>query len=276
MDEALRSAAARFAAVSDTPRLDAELLLAHALGLNREALLLGPRDRAVPAAFAALVERRAAGEPIAYIIGTRDFWTITLAVTPAVLIPRADSETLIEAAVAHFAGTTGPHRILDLGTGSGALLLAALDQWREASGLGVDRSAGALAVAAGNAERLGMAGRATFVESDWAEGIEEQFDLILCNPPYVATGASLGAGVVEYEPAGALFAGAEGLDDYRRLAPMMRRLIGSGGLACIEIGADQADSAGALFAAHGLSVALRHDLGGRPRCLMLRRDEGIL
>ena len=121
--EALNRAAARLASVSDTPRLDAELLLAHAVGITREELLLRG-IAAVPPGFAALVDRRARHEPIAYIIGRRDFWTIDLEVTPAVLIPRADSETLIEAAVGHFAGTAGPARVLDLGTGSGALLLA--------------------------------------------------------------------------------------------------------------------------------------------------------
>jgi release factor glutamine methyltransferase len=134
---AAAEAAQRLASVSDTPMLDAELLLAHALGIEREQLLLTPRP-AAPHEFEQLIARRLAGEPVAYIVGRRAFWTIELDVTPDVLIPRPDSETLLDAAVAHFQGTAGPQRILDLGTGSGAMLLAALDQWPAATGLGID------------------------------------------------------------------------------------------------------------------------------------------
>ncbi|WP_298670478.1 peptide chain release factor N(5)-glutamine methyltransferase [uncultured Sphingomonas sp.] len=263
---ALSEAAARFA-FSATPRLDAELLLAHALGITRERLLLTLGDHRAPPTFAMLVDRRAAHEPIAYITGTRAFWTIDLAVAPGVLIPRADSETLIEAAVDHFAGTAGPKRVLDLGTGSGALLLAALDQWPEATGIGLDASPDALAVARGNAARLAP-GRATIAEGGW-EGTGEAFDLILCNPPYIANGATLPPEVAEYEPASALFAGIDGLDDYRRLAPLLRRQLAPGGIACIEIGFDQGDSAAALFRASGFAVTLRRDLAGHQRCLVI-------
>lgn len=265
---ALGEAARAFESISDTPRLDAELLMAHALGVSREAMLLSPPNE-LPDGFASLVKRRAAGQPIAYIVGRRGFWTIELEVGPGVLIPRPDSETLIEAAVAHFAGSTGPRRVLDLGSGSGALLLAALDQWREASGLGIDRSEAALRQARSNAERLGMAGRAAFRSGDWAEGIAERFDLVLCNPPYVAVGAELGCGVAEHEPAEALFAGVDGLDDYRRIAPMIAGLLAPAGLAAIEIGFDQADSAAALFLRAGLKSACVQDLGGRARALIL-------
>ena len=265
---ALGEAARAFESISDTPRLDAELLMAHALGVSREAMLLSPPND-VPDGFASLVKRRAAGQPIAYIVGRRGFWTIELEVGPGVLIPRPDSETLIEAAVAHFAGSAGPRRVLDLGSGSGALLLAALDQWREASGLGIDRSEAALRQARSNAERLGMAGRATFQSGDWAEAIAERFDLVLCNPPYVAVGAELGRGVAEHEPAEALFAGVDGLDDYRRLAPMIAGLLAPAGLAAIEIGFDQAASAAALFLRAGLKSACVQDLGGRARALIL-------
>jgi release factor glutamine methyltransferase len=262
---ALRVAVERLAPVSDTPRLDAELLLAHALGISRNELLLRQRDLTVPASFAALLERRLSGEPIAYITGTRDFWTISLHVTPDVLIPRPDTETLIEAAVDHF-GASAPATILDLGTGSGALLLAALDQWPGARGIGIDISPAALAVAQANADRLGMRARAEFRIGDWAEGLDGPFDLILINPPYIARDAAL-AGDVLREPEGALFAGAEGLDDYRRIAPMLPRLIGAGGMAAIEIGYDQGQSVAALLAEQGLGVALRRDLAGHDRCL---------
>lgn len=263
----LRAAAARLAPASDSPRLDAELLLAHALGVAREDMILRQRDLAAPPGFDALVERRLAGEPVAYIVGARDFWTLTLHVTPAVLIPRPDSETLIEAAIDHF-GDTAPATVLDLGTGSGALLLAALDQWRGARGLGVDASADALAVARGNAERLGMADRADFTVGDWGAGLTGQFDLILINPPYIAASAMLPRDVLHHEPHEALFAGAEGLDDYRRIAPQLPGLLGAGGIAVLEIGFDQRESVTALLRAAGLTVGARLDLAGRDRCLI--------
>ncbi|CAA9520513.1 MAG: Peptide chain release factor N(5)-glutamine methyltransferase [uncultured Sphingomonadaceae bacterium] len=268
--EALAVAAERLRPVSDTPRLDAELLAAHAIGVTREALLMGGLDGDAPASLAPLLDRRAAGEPVAYITGRQDFWTLSLAVTPDVLIPRADSETLIEAAVARLRGRP-PSRILDLGTGSGALLLAALDHWPDATGLGVDVSPGALAVAAGNAEALGLAGRAAFRLGDWTAGIDERFDLILCNPPYVEDGARLAHGVVGFEPHGALFAGANGLDCYRLLASRLDGVAAPGAIACVEIGAGQAASAGALFTACGWMSETFRDLAGRDRCLMLER-----
>lgn len=255
---------------SDTPRLDAELLMAAALGIGRDRLILeDPRGEAPPAFFD-FVERRRAGEPIAYITGRRAFWTIDLEVGPGALVPRPDSETLIAAAVEHFAGTPGPKHILDLGTGPGTLLLAALDEWPEALGLGIDASETALAYARRNAGQLGMARRAELRLGNWADGIAERFDLILCNPPYVADDAETGPGVVEYEPPEALFAGPEGLDDYRRLAPQIARLLAPGGLAAIEIGFDQADSVSGLFVDQGLSASVASDLGGRPRAILIR------
>jgi release factor glutamine methyltransferase len=264
----LADAARRLGRVSTTPLLDAELLLAHALGVDREQLLLRPPSQ-IPAEFEPLLERRLAGEPIAYILGRRAFWTIELEVTPDVLIPRPDSETLLDAAVAHFADRVGPARILDLGTGSGALLLAALDQWSDATGLGIDSSSSALAVARRNAERLDQADRADFRVGDWANGIAECFDLVLCNPPYVATGAALDPGVAEHEPRSALFAGEDGLAAMRRIAPQLPRLLEPAGLAAIEIGFDQADSAAALLARDGLCARLARDLAGRPRAVLL-------
>lgn len=264
--EALRDAAARFG-FSATPRLDAELLLAHALGIDRQALLLD-LDRPVPATFAALVERRAAHEPIAYITGRRGFWTIDLLVGSGVLVPRADSETLLEAAVAHFAEARGPARVLDLGTGPGTLLLAALDQWPDAHGLGIDRSERAAHYFRRNVVALGMGERARFAFGDWATGIEGRFDLILCNPPYVTTGEALPPEVAAHEPAEALFAGADGLNDYRVIAEQLPRLLAPGGVACVEIGWTQGAAVRALFAAQGLAVQVRRDLGGRDRCMV--------
>lgn len=265
--QALADAAARFD-FSATPRLDAELLLAHALGLSRERLLLTLADHAVPPAYADLVDRRARQEPVAYLTGTRAFWTIDLAVGPGALVPRADSETLIEAAVGHFAGTAGARRVLDLGTGPGTLLFAALAEWPGATGLGVDASPAALGWASANRRARGMEARAELREGDWAAGIDERFDLVLANPPYIAADAALPDEVARFEPASALFAGAEGLDDYRRIAPVLPRLLLPGGVACIEIGFDQAAAVSALLRDAGLAVAVRQDLGGRDRCLV--------
>jgi release factor glutamine methyltransferase len=264
---AIAHAARDLADISPTPRLDAELLMAHAMAITREALLLGRLDDAAPEAFAGLLARRLAHEPIAYLTGSRAFWTIELAVGPGVLVPRADSETLIEAAVAHF-GTRPPATVLDLGTGPGTLLLAALDQWRGATGLGVDASTDALAYAERNARDLGMADRARFHLGDWAAGVTGPFDLILANPPYIGTHEPLPREVGEHEPAGALFAGADGLDAYRRIVPQLASLLAPGGAAIIEIGATQADAVSGLLVAAGFAVARRHDLAGHPRALI--------
>jgi release factor glutamine methyltransferase len=243
-------AAKRLSTVSDTPDLDAKIL--------REAA----RDEAE---FAEFIARRLTHEPVAYITGTRGFWTIDVDVAPGVLIPRPDSETLIEAAVAHF-GVEGPKRVLDLGTGSGALLLAALDQWPDATGVGVDASDAALAIAQPNADRIAPA-RAEMRLGNWTAGIDEQFDLVLCNPPYVEEDAELDRQVRAWEPASALFAGPDGLDAYRILAPQLAQVMG--GIACIEIGYTQRAAVTALFENEGFSVTCRQDLGGRDRCLIL-------
>jgi release factor glutamine methyltransferase len=244
--------------------------MAHALGVEREKLLLADKDREAPAAFQALVARREAGEPVAYIIGRRGFWTIELEVGPGVLVPRPDSESLIEAALSHF-GAEGPKRILDLGTGPGTLLLAALDQWPRATGLGVDASRAALDYARGNAGRLGLSARAEFRQGDWGKGIEERFDLILCNPPYVETGAELPRDVADWEPPEALFAAEDGLSEYRRLVGEIPRLLAPAGLACLELGAGQRDEVARLFDGAGLTLSSRKDLNSIERCLLLSR-----
>jgi len=268
---AVDDAARQLGETSDTARLDAELLMAEALHIDRDRLILAPPDRVVPKRFWTMVKRRSAGEPVAYITGRRAFWNIDLHVGPGVLVPRPDSEVLIASAIEHFDGSAGPKRILDLGTGPGTLLLAALDVWPDSTGLGVDVSRKALSYAAANARRLGFEGRLKFKLGNWAEGVKEQFDLILCNPPYVAEGAELGPGVREYEPDEALFAGETGLDAYAVLAPQLPRLLAEGGLAAIEIGHDQAEPVSALLSQEGLKSRVAYDLADRPRAVLLTK-----
>jgi release factor glutamine methyltransferase len=242
--------------------------MAHALGVTRNDLLLRHLDDPAPDSFESLLQRRLAHEPIAYIIGSRAFWTIELQVGPGALIPRPDSETLIETAIDYF-DERAPATILDLGTGPGTLLLAALDQWPEARGLGVDASEPALDYARANAGRLGMAHRAEFRIGDWTKGLEGHFDLILANPPYIGTIEQLPPEVRDHEPASALFAGSDGLDDYRRILPELSRLLAPGGAAVLEIGWTQAKAVSALALQHGLLPAVYNDLGDRPRAVLL-------
>lgn len=273
--ESLRTAANLLSATSDTPRLDAELLMAHALGVERQALLLDPGRYEVPDHYANLVATRMAHTPMAYIVGYRDFWTIRIEVGPGVLIPRPDSETLVEACldIARREREEGwPSRVLDLGTGPGTLLLAVLSEFPEATGVGVDASDFALAYARDNAEQLGMADRSEFRSGDWGAGIDGPFDLILCNPPYIGDGEMLLPDVADHEPAEALFAGADGLDDYRRIVPDLPRLLAPRGIAVLEIGASQHISVRELAEAAGFDVACRKDLGGRDRALILSRS----
>jgi release factor glutamine methyltransferase len=266
---ALAEAARQLDENSDTARLDSELLMAEALHIDRDKLILAPPNREVPDRFWQMVERRKAGEPVAYITGRRAFWNIELHVGPGVLVPRPDSEVLIASAIEHFEGAPGPKRILDLGTGPGTLLLAALDVFPDATGLGIDVSRQTMSYAAANARRLEFEPRVKFKLGNWAEGISETFDLILCNPPYVAEGAELGAGVREFEPDEALFAGAEGLDAYRELAPQLPRLLNKGGLAAVEIGHDQAEAVAAVLARDGLQARVAQDLANHDRALLL-------
>lgn len=274
--EAIRAATERLGAQSDSARLDAELLMAQALGVSRSDLFLRHMRDPEPPGFAALVARRAGHEPVAYIRGCQEFFGLSLRVSPAVLIPRADSETLVAAALA---ARPDAARVLDCGIGSGALLLAVLHELPQASGVGIDRSQAALAVARTNAEQLGLMARARIVAADWhqpgwAEGLGGPFDLILANPPYVETEAALMPDVAAYEPPGALFAGPDGLADYRVLVPQLPALLAEGGVALVEIGHTQAAAVRAIGAAAGLAGVLHHDLGGRPRVLEFKKALG--
>jgi len=269
ISRALAEAARRLSETSDTARLDAELLMAEALHIDRDRLILGPPDRSVPKRFWVMIDRRAEGEPVAYITGRRAFWNIDLHVGPGVLVPRPDSEVLIASAIEHFGRENGPKRILDLGTGPGTLLLAALDVWPASTGVGIDVSRRAMSYAAANARRLGFESRVQLMLGNWANGIDELFDLILCNPPYIAEGAQLGRGVQKYEPNEALFAGAHGLDAYRALAPELPRLLAPGGLAAVEIGPDQAEVVTAMLSSPNLKALVANDLADRPRAVLL-------
>ena len=261
------------AAGIEEPRREARLLLSHATQLDGAALL-----RTLPLAYPApgyddCIARRARREPLAYILGHQPFWTLDLLVSPDTLIPRADSETLIEAALAAFPHRK-PGRVLDLGTGTGCLLLAALSEFPQAWGVGVDLSEAALAIARQNARAAQLDRRAAFVCSDWASALQGQFDLILCNPPYIDTQAIPGLmpDVACYEPGLALDGGGDGLACYRTVIAAMPALLGRGGVAILELGAGQAGAVAAIAQAAGLQPAPpRQDLGGIDRALPVRQ-----
>lgn len=277
---ALRALAAEFRTAGlATPELDARALLLHTAGLTIEALLAEP-DRPLSAeaaaALAAAGERRLAGEPVARLTGTKEFWGLPLRLAAATLVPRPETETVVEAALAALGpgAPARPLRLLDLGTGSGAILLALLVELPLAWGLGIDRAEAALAVARDNAARLGLGGRAAFVAGDWAAAIRGQFHLVVANPPYVATAdiATLAPEVAAHDPALALDGGAEGLDAYRAIARAAPALLAPGGHLVVELGAGQEAAVAALMAAAGLAAEgpARADLAGIPRALSLR------
>lgn len=265
------------AAGTDSPRLEVRLLLAHALGVTPTNLLRDPQT-VVPAPaearFHALLARRAAREPLAFILGHREFWSLDLAVSPATLIPRPDSETLIQAARAAYAAPPSPRRILDLGTGTGCLLLAALTEFTSAFGIGVDRIPDAARLAARNAARLGLAHRAAFLCGDWATALDARFDLILCNPPYIPTCELRGLmpEVTQHEPCSALDGGADGLGAYNLILPTLPRLLTRDGVAVLELGAGQSRPVIVLAERAGLAASVQNDLAGVARALVVRID----
>ena len=266
--DTLRAAAATLTAAGiDDAALEARWLMAHALGQPSNAPL--DRRAATPENFAALLARRLTREPLAFIIGRQGFWTLDLEVSPATLIPRADSEALIEAALAH---AKQPGRILDLGTGTGCLLLACLAEFAQAFGVGVDLNPNAAALAARNAVGNGLGGRAVFLAGSWAAALTGRFDLVLSNPPYIVADeiAGLMPEVSQYEPARALDGGTDGLDAYRAICAALPGLLSPDGLAILELGAGQEGDVVAIARRNGLArVACRADLGGIPRALVL-------
>jgi len=278
--DARRALTRMFAAAGlDTPALDARILVGHALGVDHAALL-GAAERALDAQererIAALATRRLAREPVARIVETKEFWGLALRVTPAVLVPRPETETLVATALAvvdRAGSRTRPLRIADLGTGSGALLLALLSELPNTYGVGTDLSTAALTVARDNAARLGLATRAAFVACDFADALADRFDLIVANPPYVASAevTQLPPEVRDHDPLLALDGGPDGLRAYRELAADAPRLIGAGGHLILEVGAQQADKVVSLFAREQpLDVTSTPDLAGTPRALHIR------
>lgn len=268
--EALRHGAALLEAAGvDSPRLDARLLLSFATGLSRETLLRDTLQTIDPMRYHAFLARRAAREPLALILGRQEFWSLDFEVSAATLIPRADSETVVQAAIAALPERGRVLRVLDLGTGTGCLLLAALTEFPAAWGLGIDRSAEAATLAARNAAALGLAGRAAFLCSDWDDALSGQFDLVLSNPPYIPTAdiAGLMPEVALHEPGRALDGGMDGLTAYRHILAALPRLLAPGGAAVLEIGVGQAALVAELA---GGPVVFYSDLAGIPRAAVVR------
>jgi release factor glutamine methyltransferase len=257
--------------------LDTRLLLRHALGIDATELLARPDepvDAQGGAALAALVARRLAHEPMARILGEWEFWGLPFGLSPDTLVPRPDTETVVATALDLFPVSDGPIRIADFGTGSGCILVALLVERPAASGLGVDRSHAALRTARQNALLNGVGDRARFLAANWGDALNGAFDLIVSNPPYIATRVvgTLDPEVREHDPVRALDGGPEGLDAYRDIMRDAPRLLAPGGRIILEIGYDQAEAVMALAGARGLEiVTLRHDLGGHHRCIALKR-----
>lgn len=261
---------------SDTPVLDARLLLQAAAGISREDLILGT-DRILTGeqltCFETFVSRRERHEPVSRILGQREFYGRAFRVTPDTLDPRPDTETLIEAALAVMPRGA---RLLDLGTGTGAIAITLLAERPEATGLATDLSTAALAVARENAGRLGVADRLALAEGNWFDPVAGVFDIILSNPPYIPAGdiAGLGPEVRNFDPGLALSGGIDGLDPYRMIASCAAAHLAAGGHVLVEIGAGQAEDVVAIFARAGFRTAARHrDLGGHERCLAFNRVE---
>ena len=252
---------------------EARRLLELALGADQRRLATSSDAPVVWADYALLLDRRAAHEPMAFIRGEREFWDFTFEVSRATLIPRPDSETLVHAALAACDDPDAPYRILDLGTGTGCLLLSVLGERRAAFGVGVDLAPEAAALAGRNARRLGLSDRAVFLCGDWAQALNDRFDLVLANPPYIARDEMVGLmpDVASWEPALALDGGADGLDAYRAIMPALPGLLRRGGAAVLEVGDRQAAAVMALGQAAGLAASIRTDLANVQRVVVLTR-----
>jgi len=258
-------------------RLDARLLVAHVLNVSATTVFAHP-ERPLSAEEEDLLgqaaRRRQRREPMSHILGRREFWSLPFKVTADTLDPRPDTETLVEAALSVLPDRQAALRLLDFGTGTGCILLALLSELPQATGVGIDVSPAALAVARENAKSLGLSHRAGFVLGDWGRGIDQTFDLILANPPYIPEGDidGLEAEVAMFEPRDALAGGEDGLDCYRALAPDVARLLNPGGIAALEVGQGQADAVGRLLQDRTLTLlAVRRDLAGVERCVLVSK-----
>lgn len=267
------------AAGIDEPRREASALLCAVLDIDRAALVIGGDASLGEQAemLGDIVMRRARREPLSRILGRRAFWTLDLEIGPATLDPRPDTETVVEVVLAEIrrgGRTRAPLRILDLGTGSGAILLALLSELANARGIGIDISPQALAIARRNAEHHGLAGRVELRLGSWLDGITGPFDVIVSNPPYVRSLdiAQLDPEVRDHDPPAALDGGPDGLDAYRAIIPAAARLLGPSGILAVEIGEDQAAAVDRMMAEQRLAPLTRAgrvwpDLSGRPRCV---------
>ena len=264
-------------------RRESRLLLAEALNCGAEVLTGYPERLVDPEAqkqFQSYIARRRAGEPISRILGRREFWSLSFNLGPTTLDPRPESECLVKAVLAHWQGPTSPARILDLGVGSGCLLLALLSEWPGAWGLGLDLDEAALSVARGNAKSLGLDTRTAFCRGDWTAALIGPWQVIVSNPPYIKEDEipGLDRDVRDFDPRLALDGGSDGLEAYRRLAPVVPRLLSKGGIAAFEIGFDQSAAVQAIFQDAGLViVAVVPDLAGHNRVVLLQapdRDQG--
>lgn len=261
----------------ESPELDARLLVGHALGLDHAKLatesgrILSQHDIDAINAF---VARRLRHEPVARIIGRKEFWSLPLRVSGATLVPRPETETVVEAALAALGDRHRPLRIADLGTGSGAIVLALLNELPNTTGIGTDIDPLALAIASENARKLGLQSRSEFILSDFGAALAGTFDLVVSNPPYIARSelSGLPPEVRNYDPRLALDGGSDGLDCYRRIALQGARLLKPDGLIVVEIGAGQSDAVTAIFrgAAFGPAAPPRADLAGIPRALVFQ------
>ncbi len=278
---ALAAAQLENAGIAEAGR-EAWLLLGASMGVNRVTLLAHAGDRLSDPdrrAFFTLIERRAKREPVAQILGQKEFWSLPFAVSGHVLCPRPDSETLVEMALAlvqeRFEGQKKSARILDLGTGSGCLVLALLSELPGASAVGVDRSVEALRIARANGERLGLSTRVDWLCADWGQALAGAFDLVVSNPPYIRADdwPTLAPEIRLFEPDTALIAGKDGLDAYWQIGQQLNRLLTPNGIACFEHGIDQGDAVAAIMARAGLTtIARKNDLAGIERCQAVTRS----
>jgi release factor glutamine methyltransferase len=260
------------AAGIESARLDARVLLAHTMNLAPGETVSSREPSAEELArYEELLARRAAREPVAYIVGEREFWSLSFEVGPGVLIPRPESETLIEQAIKAFPDKSAALDVLDLGTGSGCLLISFLASSPNARGLGVDRSPDALHWARRNAALHGIETRCAMLQSDWANGIDGRYDVVFCNPPYLSSAEmrAIAPELARFEPRGALDGGNDGLGSYRSLGPVVAKILKPGGRAFFEIGCNQGESAVTVLKQECLSIlAVVNDLAGHPRCIV--------